>query len=146
MQYELSAEIIKILDDLAERFGIAIDWADKNVMPYLIDLYERFIDYKIVLNIIPVILFVVVLVIGIIFIKNLFKYKNLAKQNKKSNLFFDVESWGIDISYFTCISGIFLIFVFVGTTIFTVCSIDTLLELIFIPEVYMVEYLSNLMQ
>ena len=47
MQYELSAEIIKILDDLARRFGIAVDWTSKNIMPYLQELFNKFINWEI---------------------------------------------------------------------------------------------------
>lgn len=36
----MSNEIIKVLDDLSERLGIAIDWSSQNVMPYLQDLMD----------------------------------------------------------------------------------------------------------
>lgn len=42
----MSDEIIKILDDLGQRFGIAIDWSSQNVMPYLQDLISRYIKYE----------------------------------------------------------------------------------------------------
>ena len=44
---EFSREIIAILDYLCQRFGIAIDWTSDNVMPYIQDLGERFIQYEI---------------------------------------------------------------------------------------------------
>lgn len=31
----MSEEVIKILDALAEKFGLAIDWTSANVLPYL---------------------------------------------------------------------------------------------------------------
>ena len=30
-----SSQIIEILNNLAERFGIFIDWTDQNIIPYL---------------------------------------------------------------------------------------------------------------
>lgn len=30
----MSEEVIKILDALAEKFGLAIDWTSANVLPY----------------------------------------------------------------------------------------------------------------
>lgn len=42
-----STEIIKILDDLCRRFGIAIDWTSENVLPYIEDLCSRYIQYEI---------------------------------------------------------------------------------------------------
>lgn len=32
-------EIIKVLDDLSERLGIAVDWTSQNVLPYLQEIY-----------------------------------------------------------------------------------------------------------
>lgn len=43
----MSDEIIKILDDLSSRFGIAIDWTSQNVLPYLQELCDKYISYEI---------------------------------------------------------------------------------------------------
>lgn len=37
----MSEEIIKILDHIGSKFGVAIDWTDKNVMPYLQELADK---------------------------------------------------------------------------------------------------------
>ena len=42
-----SSQFIEVLDALCEKFGIAIDWTSKNVMPYLTDLAARIITYEI---------------------------------------------------------------------------------------------------
>lgn len=34
----MSNEVIKVLDHICDKFGIAIDWSSSNVMPYLQDL------------------------------------------------------------------------------------------------------------
>ena len=43
----MSDEIIKVLDDLSERFGIAVDWTSQNVLPYLQELCDKYINYEI---------------------------------------------------------------------------------------------------
>ena len=43
----MSSEIIKILDDLCRRFGLVIDWTSENVLPYLQQLCEKFINWEI---------------------------------------------------------------------------------------------------
>lgn len=43
----MSDEIIKVLDDLSERAGIAIDWTSQNVLPYLQELCDKYINYEI---------------------------------------------------------------------------------------------------
>lgn len=150
MNYELSTEVIKILDDLGKRFGVAIDWADKNVMPYLMELYDRFITYKIVVNCIPIVLFVVFATVFIIMLVKYFKYKNLAEKTLESNFFFDVHKYQYseDVIRSTSISD-GLLFASGGATVLSgFASLlvgGNLLKLIFIPEVYMVEYLMNYM-
>lgn len=63
----MSDEIIKILDDLGQRFGIAIDWSSKNVMPYLKDLMSRYIDYEVMTSTAWIVIGVILLIGGIIF-------------------------------------------------------------------------------
>ena len=54
----MSDEIIKILDDLGQRFGIAIDWSAQNVMPYLKDLMSRFINYEMITSVVWMVVFI----------------------------------------------------------------------------------------
>ena len=43
----MSKEVIKILDALAEKFGLAIDWTSANVLPYLQQLGGKYVTYEI---------------------------------------------------------------------------------------------------
>lgn len=69
----MSDEIIKLLNDLSSRFGVAIDWSSKNMTPYLQELFQKYTRYEIVLNIFYIVLCMVIavacVVIGIKFIK-----------------------------------------------------------------------------
>ena len=42
-----SDEVIKILNYLGEKFGIAIDWTNDNALPYLQELCDKFIKWEI---------------------------------------------------------------------------------------------------
>lgn len=42
----MSTEIIKILDAICDKFGIAIDWTSQNAMPYLEQVGEHIIQYE----------------------------------------------------------------------------------------------------
>lgn len=44
---EVSDQIIRVFDDLCNRFGIAVDWTDANVVPYMSQLCERFAKFEI---------------------------------------------------------------------------------------------------
>lgn len=69
----MSDEIIKLLDDLGQRFGIAIDWSSENVLPYLQDLMNRYIKYETMTSIMLMVIGVIGLLLGIIFIYKGFK-------------------------------------------------------------------------
>lgn len=42
----MSNEIIKVLDAICDKFGLAIDWTSQNVMPYVEQLCEHIVQYE----------------------------------------------------------------------------------------------------
>ena len=42
----MSNEMINVLNKLAEKFGIVIDWTSDNLAPYLTDLYGKIVTYN----------------------------------------------------------------------------------------------------
>ena len=43
----MSSEIIKVLEYLAQKLGIAVDWTSSNVMPYVEQICEKYIMWEI---------------------------------------------------------------------------------------------------
>lgn len=43
----VSDQIIQVLDNLCEKFGLAIDWTSENVIPYLTTLCTKLVSYEI---------------------------------------------------------------------------------------------------
>ena len=147
----MTEEIIKLLDELAKRFGIVIDWTSENVMPYLLEVYDRFITYQIISSLIPIILFVVSLIITItICLKTSINYSD-----KKSSLFVKInqrrnyhgeyigEYPEIRDSFFVLLVILFGVTLILG--IETASEVPDLLKVIFVPELYVVEYLKGQM-
>lgn len=68
----MSEEIIKVLDKLGEKLGMAIDWSGENVLPYIEELAQRATNWlmceAIVLASVCLILAATMLVIGIRFV------------------------------------------------------------------------------
>lgn len=58
----MSEEIIKVLDDISERFGVAIDWSAENVLPYAQELFQKFVNYEIWTSV----MFIVLALAGIV--------------------------------------------------------------------------------
>ena len=43
----VSAQVIEVLNDLCMKFGLAIDWSQENVLPYLEELAGKYITWEI---------------------------------------------------------------------------------------------------
>ena len=56
----MSTEIIKVLENLAEKFGIAVDWSDKNLIPHLNQLADKITLYTLVSAIVCIIAYVTI--------------------------------------------------------------------------------------
>ena len=80
----MSEEIIKVLDDLGQRFGIAIDWSSQNVIPYLQDLMQRFINYEVISSIVWIFIYFIVLYGAYIGIPRFNKYAD--KKNRRKQI------------------------------------------------------------
>lgn len=37
--------VVQVIDELSSKLGIAIDWSDENILPYLKDLVDRYAIY-----------------------------------------------------------------------------------------------------
>ncbi len=69
----MSTEIIKVLDAICDKFGLAIDWTSQNVMPYVEQLCEHIVQYELVSSTIYTVLSLVILVVGTVFCIRMFK-------------------------------------------------------------------------
>ena len=43
----ISSQIIEVLDHLCSKFGIAIDWSQENVLPYLQELAGKYVSWEV---------------------------------------------------------------------------------------------------
>lgn len=60
----LSDEIIKVLDALAEKFGMVVDWTSQNVVPYLEQLCGKYVNYEIATSVVWLIFGIACLILG----------------------------------------------------------------------------------
>jgi len=126
----MSQEIIKVLDNLCEKFGIAIDWTSQNVVPYLKELMGRFINYEVVTSIFWIIVGVIAIIIPVIVIKKISKYAE--KDYYSDWRFYQVV---------TIIFGSFIVFTFLIMILFQIYDI---IECYTIPEKVIFDYLNSL--
>lgn len=72
-----SKQIIEVLNYLGEKIGITIDWTSANVMPYLQELFSRFIKWEIATSTVWIIIAVIMLFIPVIIIRHRKKIQDI---------------------------------------------------------------------
>lgn len=134
----MSEEVIKILDDLSQRFGIAIDWSSQNILPYLQDLMTRLIQYKNVQAILWIIVSAIMFIVTGIVLKVVLKYIGKYYDSLDSHLYDEDRVWAKGLAWF--IAGIF-IFAFI---LVIALNIRGLVQNIYLPELTIIEYIQSL--
>lgn len=61
---QISNEIIQVLEYLAEKIGITIDWTNNNVLPYVEELCKKFIEWEFATSLAWIIIVIVISVIA----------------------------------------------------------------------------------
>lgn len=127
----MSEEIIKVLDDLGKRFGIAINWSNENVMPYLQDLMSRFVNYNIATKITTIVICAIAIILSIFCIIKLVKWCKSDKYNDfDDDVFFALGMIGTICILAVCVP-------------FLIINIYGIIEIITIPELTTIKYIQN---
>ena len=131
-----STEVITIIDELAKRMGLAIDWTAENVMPYLEDLGSRYVSYILTRDIISL---VMGLFITIVFIIICVSY---AKKIEKLN---NNHSDGSDFDYMMGIGAglVSAVSLFVNIIFIIPGKVNEILACIYLPEKIIFDYIST---
>lgn len=128
----MSNEIIKVLDVLAEKFGLAVDWTAVNVMPYLEQLCGRFIKWEIATSITWIVINIITLIVAIIAITKVMKY--VSSENYDD---YDDEVWTFVVLLISTIA-------ILSAIIAVPYQIFDIIECLTIPEKTIIEYLYEL--
>ncbi len=131
----MSEEIIKVIDELGKRFGIAIDWSNKNIIPYLQELLKRFICYRNITACVWIIISIAMTIGGIV----MFKFLN--KWRKSENYDSDYNSDDEAIAAVGYIFSICIIALGIGLIVGNMFGI---VKNICMPEMVVYEYIKNI--
>ncbi len=123
----MSNEVIKVLDHICDKFGIAIDWSSTNVIPYLQDLMVRITKYVTYTSIFWLVISILTIIISIYLSIKLIKWS-------KDTYYDDVIPIGCSV--ITPI--IIIIFFLVGIT-----ACENLIEINTIPEKCIIEMIQD---
>ena len=146
----MSAEIIKVFDYIGEKLGIAIDWTQENLMPYLEDLVGRFVKLNIIENIIGIIVFGLILIVSVVCAITLLKSYKKCQAKKEDTMFYEwirrYSGEGAEAKVYTGFFIAFIVCTFVAAIIGIPCNISELIKWIYIPEFQIAEEISYMMQ
>ncbi|MFQ9297739.1 MAG: hypothetical protein ACLR4X_04860 [Clostridia bacterium] len=123
----MSNEVIKVLDHICDKFGIAIDWSSSNVMPYLQDLMVRMTKYVTYTSILWLVISILTIVASIYLC---IKFIKLSRDT-----YYDDMVVGC-CAVITPI--IVIIFFLVGVT-----ACENLIEVNTVPEKYIIEMIQD---
>lgn len=74
-------KVIEVLDALCDKFGMAIDWTQQNMMPQMIDIFERIRTYYIAIDALSIFVNLLILVLACLTIKQIFVGKRRAMES-----------------------------------------------------------------
>ena len=135
----MSDEIIKVIDALAEKFGLAVDWTSSNVVPYLNQLCGKYINYEIATSIVWMILGLLLFLVGIVCYRIIYKNKDLGVDTYKH-----ISDYSGRILLYACVIFIFIISIIViSTQIFDIITCVTFPEKIIIDELKLIQSNMN---
>ena len=137
---EISEQVIKVLDAVCDKFGIAIDWTNNNVMPYIEQLGNKIVAYDICMSIMWLVVGCIPLTIAFL-IKKFLNKKKLEAEDKPNNYYFTDGTLdeGAEDCYF--IIGILL----VVAIVIGIANIQDIIQDIIFPEKTIIEFITPYM-
>ena len=136
----MSEEIIKVLDALAEKFGLAVDWTSSNVIPYLNQLCGKYINYEMATSIVWMIFGLLLFLAGIVCYRIVYKNKDLGVDTYEHI----PDDYTGRVLLYMCVICIFAISItIISTQIFDIITCVTFPEKIIIDELKMIQSNMN---
>lgn len=122
-----SKQIIEVLDYLGEKIGITIDWTQANMIPYLQELFDRFIKWEIATSTMWIFIAIIMWIIAGILIIN---YKRIE----------DIDDDG---GLCLMAAGAVVLLVITGAPIL-LTQLFEIVECLTLPEKVLYDYISTL--
>ena len=130
----MNNEFTKALDAVCDKFGIAVDWSSKNVVPYVQELSTRVVHFKMASAVFFVVLGVLMLISTILWVKWIKYCDNRYKEDRYSD--WDLAT-GLSI-------GACIICVVIGIYVALYSVYDIVAYSVF-PEKALVDFISTYM-
>lgn len=144
---EVSDQIIKVLDKIAEQIGLAVDWTQENIIPYVKDLLTRYATTQIISNIVAGGIYLSLIIISVVMIIHILRQRN--KSNTKS-IFIMSEDGALFDEGWINVFGIIVIFISIIVLIIGIigfpCCVNSVIGWSTVPEVQIISDLNMMMK
>ena len=137
----MDKELCNVIDKIAEKIGVAIDWSNENVMPYIQDIMQRYRTMNIVNNIIVMTVCAIIITICVIGAVKITKGIINGLQNTESSIWFDADYDAVSI--FSMMTSIIIAISFLISVIVLCGAIWELMGWLYVPEVKLLEVLKG---
>lgn len=142
---EVSDQIIKVLDKIAEQIGLAIDWTQENVVPYVKDLLARYATMQLVSNIVAGGIYLSLVIVSAVMIIHILRQHN--KGNTKSMFIVSEDGEILDEGWINAL-GIIVIFISIVMLIIGIIGVphcvNSVIRWFTVPEVQIISDLNML--
>ena len=135
---EISEQVIKVLDAVCDKFGIAIDWTSNNVIPYIQELGNKIIIYDICNSIMWLVIGSAIPLTVAILIKKFLNKKKLEAKETINDYYY--TNGRLDDGAMCCYV-IIMVLIFVGV-ISTIFNLQNLIQDIVLPEKTIIEFIK----
>ena len=126
----MSKEVIEVLDALSERLGMSIDWTQNNIIPYLQEICNKYVNYEIATSIVWIVVGIILLIVAALVIKKI----------KTDNDLEDDEVFWLTIIMVVCgVAGVWIVL----TQVFDIVTCYTFPEKIIIEKLIEIKKNKN---
>lgn len=129
----MSKEILEALNQLTDKFGIAVDWSNQNALPYLRDLMGRLVHYEIITSL-------VWLIVGALFVLSAIWWLEFIKYARKK--YEDIGGFN-DWDVAATVATFAMIIVVLIGIIIILCQIDDIIQCVVLPEGIILKYIKG---
>ena len=139
----MDKELCNVIDKIAEKTGVVVDWTNENVLPYVQDIMQRYRTMSIVENIIIMTVCAIIITICIIVAVKMTKSITNGLQNTVSSIWFDADYDAVSI--FSMMASIIITISFLISVIVLCGATGELIGWIYAPEVKLLGILKGFM-
>ena len=136
---EVSEQVIKVLDAVCDKFGIAIDWTSNNVIPYIQQLGNKIIIYDIYNSIMWLVIGSVIPLTVAILIKKFLNKKKLEAKETINDYYYTDGS--LDEGAWCCYAMIIILIII--AIILTASNIQDIIQDVVFPEKTIIEFITQ---